>query len=251
MRQHITRRVGILLATVALALTVPLAVFAGHQFTDVPNSNIYHADIDALVDSGVTTGCGGTRYCPSNFVTREQMAAFMNRLGALAPGKTPVVNAAELNGVSSTGYIQYGANVPGNTQLTGVFTVAGTAAGAGAFVYSDISFVRPLNGSPTVHVILPAAPVPAGCSGSVSSPSANAGHMCLFVKSTANASALATYNPVTDVAGASSRGALLRATASGAGTFGYLGTWAARSPLTISAAEEADGGAGGSGAFAP
>ncbi|MGH6691741.1 MAG: hypothetical protein ACREF4_13805, partial [Gammaproteobacteria bacterium] len=73
-------------------------------FGDVPNTNIFHADINALADSGVTTGCnvGGTLFCPIDFVTRQQMAAFMNRLGALAPGKTPVVNADALDGMDST-----------------------------------------------------------------------------------------------------------------------------------------------------
>ena len=84
------------------AIAFPLGVLASHQFSDVPNSNPYHTDIDALVDSGVTTGCGGGKYCPSAFVTREQMAAFMNRLGALQAGKTPVVNATKLDGLDST-----------------------------------------------------------------------------------------------------------------------------------------------------
>jgi len=93
-----------LLAGLALALTVvafPLGTLASHDFADVPDSNPFHADISALAASGVTTGCGGGNYCPSAFVTREQMAAFMNRLGALAPGKTPVVNADELDGLDS------------------------------------------------------------------------------------------------------------------------------------------------------
>ncbi|HLE58874.1 MAG TPA: S-layer homology domain-containing protein [Candidatus Limnocylindria bacterium] len=89
------------IAVVALLLALaafPLASLASHDFTDVPDSNIYHADISALADTGVTTGCGGGNFCPSAFVTREQMAAFMNRLGALAPEKTPVVNADRLDG---------------------------------------------------------------------------------------------------------------------------------------------------------
>jgi len=98
-----------LFAVAALALTLvafPLGALASHQFSDVPDSNIYHADIDALADSGVTTGCGGGKFCPSAFVTREQMAAFMNRLGALGPGKVPVVNAAELDGLDSSAFLQ-------------------------------------------------------------------------------------------------------------------------------------------------
>ena len=41
---------------------------------------------------------GGGNYCPKDYVTREQMAAFMNRLGALQAGKTPVVNADKVDG---------------------------------------------------------------------------------------------------------------------------------------------------------
>ena len=92
------------LSILALCLTLaafPLGALANHDFADVPDSNIYHADIDALADSGVTTGCGGGNFCPSAYVTREQMAAFMNRLGALGPGKVPVVNADELDGLTS------------------------------------------------------------------------------------------------------------------------------------------------------
>jgi len=88
-------RRGVLITGVIVALMAfPLGVIASHQFGDVPNSNPYHADIDAVADAGVTTGCGGGNYCPGAFVTREQMAAFMNRLGALQAGKTPVANAA-------------------------------------------------------------------------------------------------------------------------------------------------------------
>ncbi len=85
---------GVLITGVVVALMAfPIGVIASHQFSDVPDSNPYHNDIAAVADSGVTTGCGGGKYCPSAFVTREQMAAFMNRLGALGAGKTPVANA--------------------------------------------------------------------------------------------------------------------------------------------------------------
>ena len=47
-------------------------------FTDDEGS-IHENDINALARSGVTAGCGGTRYCPTRAVTREQMAAFLHR----------------------------------------------------------------------------------------------------------------------------------------------------------------------------
>lgn len=77
---------------------VPVGVFASHQFSDVPTGSLFHGDIDAIADAGVTSGCGAGKYCPDAFVTRGEMAAFMNRLGALAPEKVPVVNADRLDG---------------------------------------------------------------------------------------------------------------------------------------------------------
>jgi hypothetical protein len=107
--RRIPRSAALLLASAAFALAVPFGiVLASHQFTDVPNSNLFHNDIDALVDSHVTTGCATNppRYCPNNFVTRGQMAAFLNRLGALGPGTTPVVNADRLDGLDSSAFGQ-------------------------------------------------------------------------------------------------------------------------------------------------
>jgi len=114
-----TRRTVAALALGLALAAFPLGALASHQFGDVPDSNIYHADIDALADSGVTTGCGGGNFCPSAFVTREQMAAFMNRLGALAPGKTPVVNAAELEGITADQFARSDVAVIGHFNCAG------------------------------------------------------------------------------------------------------------------------------------
>ncbi|MGH2383070.1 MAG: S-layer homology domain-containing protein [Candidatus Limnocylindria bacterium] len=111
---------------VAAALAFPAGfVLASHQFSDVPNSNPFHADIDALVDSSVTSGCGGGRFCPKDPVLREQMAAFMNRLGALGPGRTPVVNAAELDGLSATDFGVAGVRSDADGEVVQWFNRAG------------------------------------------------------------------------------------------------------------------------------
>ena len=91
-------------AVVALAALViaPAAVWATHTFNDVPDDNTFHSDIEAIAEARVTIGCNppeNTEYCPDDFVTREQMAAFMNRLGALADDKQPVVNARAVQGL--------------------------------------------------------------------------------------------------------------------------------------------------------
>ncbi|MRG94743.1 S-layer homology domain-containing protein [Polyangium spumosum] len=47
-------------------------------FTD-DETSIHEADINALGAAGVTSGCGGTNYCPVSPVTRGQMATFLHR----------------------------------------------------------------------------------------------------------------------------------------------------------------------------
>jgi hypothetical protein len=103
---HRSRRLFTVLALAAAVVAFPLGALASHSFADVPDSNPFHADISALASSGVTSGCGGGNFCPGANVTREQMAAFMNRLGALAPGKTPVVNADKLDGLDSSAFVR-------------------------------------------------------------------------------------------------------------------------------------------------
>ena len=191
-----------LLTGLALAVTLvafPLGALASHQFGDVPDSNPFHADIDALADSGVTTGCGGGNFCPSANVTREQMAAFMNRLGALAPGKTPVVNADKVDGID------------GNALLLGTGTIPSgvTVTGAGVWDYVSVSD----NQDVELLVELPArAPVnltadtvnfapntiaiddDAACTGTDSAPTAPAGKVCIYVAGSFRTDGAQGYN---------------------------------------------------------
>ena len=43
------------------------------------NSSPHEARINALARSGITSGCGGSSFCPNGSVTRGQMAAFLHR----------------------------------------------------------------------------------------------------------------------------------------------------------------------------
>lgn len=52
---------------------------ASATFTDVPTSHPFFNEVQQLVKSGVTLGCGGANYCPDAAVTRGQMAAFLSR----------------------------------------------------------------------------------------------------------------------------------------------------------------------------
>jgi hypothetical protein len=81
-RHRQVRRVS-LTTVIALVLTtaVSTAVIAAHRFNDVPNSNQFHGSISWMADNGVTQGCDpdNNLFCPSDNVTRQQMAAFMRR----------------------------------------------------------------------------------------------------------------------------------------------------------------------------
>jgi hypothetical protein len=68
--------VGALVAT-------PIAVYASHQFTDVPDSAFYSNSVTWMKDNGITVGCNppaNTKYCPNDNVTRGEMAVLMKRL---------------------------------------------------------------------------------------------------------------------------------------------------------------------------
>ena len=49
----------------------------GDSFADVPNANLFYAYIENIFHNGITGGCGVASYCPTNPVTRAQMAVFI------------------------------------------------------------------------------------------------------------------------------------------------------------------------------
>jgi hypothetical protein len=72
----------VLVLSVAAVLVIPSVVWAADRFGDVSDSNVFHDDITWLADAGVTKGCNppdNSEFCPSENVTREQMAAFLHR----------------------------------------------------------------------------------------------------------------------------------------------------------------------------
>ncbi len=81
-------RICHVLASMALALACGPALGAPPcaGFDDVDQLSPFCQNIEWIRNRGVTLGCGPSAYCPQQQVTREQMAAFMNRLGtALTP----------------------------------------------------------------------------------------------------------------------------------------------------------------------
>src|SRR5262249_37815713 len=49
------------------------------MFVDVPCASPFAVWIEQLADEGITSGCGGAFYCPSQASTRGQMAAFITK----------------------------------------------------------------------------------------------------------------------------------------------------------------------------
>ena len=62
----------------------------GQSFTDVPKSQPFYKKIEALLHTGITTGCTGTQYCPSSPVSRGQMAIFLAKGIAGSGAAVPV-----------------------------------------------------------------------------------------------------------------------------------------------------------------
>ena len=77
---HVTR--GQMAAFLTRALALPAT---GVDFFTDDNTSIFQDDINRLAASGITKGCDTTSFCPTDFVTRGQMAAFLTRALNLSP----------------------------------------------------------------------------------------------------------------------------------------------------------------------
>ena len=76
-----------------LVLGAPLAAaqdleYPGGSFSD-DNGSVHEANIEAIAAAGITTGCrkGADHFCPTDPVSREQMASFLVRALGLAPAQ--------------------------------------------------------------------------------------------------------------------------------------------------------------------
>jgi hypothetical protein len=82
-------------AMAALLGTAPALAAPCAGFTDVDTVTdaAFCPSVEWLRNRGVTTGCGGTLYCPNAPVSRLAMAAFMKRLGAALTAQPLLVQA--------------------------------------------------------------------------------------------------------------------------------------------------------------
>jgi hypothetical protein len=105
-RRRPRRFAPVALAALLVAL-VPLATLAAGPFTDLTPGSVHNANIQAIADAGITTGCNppdNTAYCPNDLVTREQMASFLARAAGLGTNP-PVANAKTAQTAQNAGAV--------------------------------------------------------------------------------------------------------------------------------------------------
>lgn len=133
--------VALLSAVVGALVAVPIAVYASHRFIDVSSSNTFHDDIAWLGETGITRGCNppaNTEFCPEEYVTRGQMAAFMRRFANTGVGFDPGRLYATWNRQSTgeTNAITESCD-EGDVLLSGATLLEPGALLAGDLVYDD------------------------------------------------------------------------------------------------------------------
>ena len=154
-----------------MLLAVPPAVFAAHNFTDVPNSHPFHTEISNLAGSGVTIGCGSGNYCPDDETQRDEMAGFLNRglgratanaatvtwaVADTAPVTSAAITTGGAAGSAGVGFVLVTGSVTASTD-----TPAATCPCEVA-VWVDQSGTTPVQQSPTMVFDVSSVPTSTG-----------------------------------------------------------------------------------------
>jgi len=66
-------------ARLSVTQGTPFPHASGAYFNDVNSSHVFFPFVQKMKESGITSGCTATDYCPDNPVTRGQMSVFVNR----------------------------------------------------------------------------------------------------------------------------------------------------------------------------
>ena len=82
----------------------------GNDFFTDDETSIHEADVNSLAASGITTGCAAASFCPTQPVTRQQMASFLVRGLGLAATSTDFftddetsIHEADINSLAASG----------------------------------------------------------------------------------------------------------------------------------------------------
>ncbi len=140
------------------AFQPPACVPGSEMFNDVPASNPFCPYIEELSRRGITGGCAPNLYCPTAFVTRQEMAVFL---------------------LKSTEAALSGPLASGDT-LRGMWATATHRVGAGFIDEAAISFQVPLAVAPQSQFVPFGGPSTAECPGSFATPEAAPGFLCFY-----------------------------------------------------------------------
>lgn len=66
----------------------PIKVHVGASFTDVPKTHWAYTAVESLLHASLTSGCGQSRYCPDQTLSRAEVAVWIVK--ALQPASAPV-----------------------------------------------------------------------------------------------------------------------------------------------------------------
>ena len=105
----------------ARALNLPPAA-QPTRFVDVDSSSVHAANVAAIAEAGITVGCStqGPSYCPSQPVTRAQMASFLARALNLPPAAQPTrfvdVDSSSVHAANVAAIAEAGITVGCSTQ---------------------------------------------------------------------------------------------------------------------------------------
>jgi hypothetical protein len=123
--------------------------------------------------------------------------------------------------------------LPTGKTLRGVYYIKSTATAAGEFGVDSIDFPTQLASVPTAHFIKLGDVAPSQCTGNGGSPTAAAGHLCIYEGVATNVAAGRTFvDPLSDGSGGVVRamGAAVSVQSSAAGMFVSGGSWAVTAP---------------------
>lgn len=150
-----------------------------------------------------------------------------NYAGSSAKGG--IATDAELLDGYDSDQILPGGTLPSGRTIRGFFGLGWTAAAAGEFQETYLTFGFTLASVPTAHFIPFGSSPPSGCPGTAADPQADPGHLCVYEDNTGN-----TQNKNVcsshSCPGATRWGAQFRANSTGGGNAWTRGTWAVTAP---------------------
>lgn len=128
------RSLMIAVVAVLIAAVSPVAAFAANPFNDLVGGSPHNGNIDLIYNAGITTGCDPNRsYCPTDLVTRQEMASFLARTAGLGSNQ-PIVNAktavqANTANTATTATTAQSANTLNGFAANGLVRVNGASQG--------------------------------------------------------------------------------------------------------------------------